>query len=1198
MPSDTVRRQPETEAAATASASPPRRWYYLSYGGLILLVLALLVLLGAREFRLFHALVEIFVVTLYLGIFGVTWIMREQYLDRRLLPLTIALPFIALLQILHSFTFTGMGLFAHLASLDLSLSLWLSSRLLTGLALVLFALPSSARIRIPFFWVLYGAITLALLYLVLFAPWVPPVYLEGAGFTAFRYWIKSVNMTLFASAFFLLLRRRDLPLTIQRPLLLAVALMFLVGVDFLFNSHLDPIVNFPGHLLLLVAANLLYAACIRVGLTQRFASLSATTREQAEALQQTGEQRQALFNAMHQGILQYDADGHLISANPAAASILDTTIERLLDGRDSGHWNVVDENGTPLAPDDLPIPVTLRTGEAQHDRVIGLRPPRAVHIHWISIDTLRLPRPGAPGVWQYYATLLDITEQKELARQRELTADILDILNRTEGLAESAEYILQAIRRYTQVEAAAIRTRDDGDFRYFAHIGFPDDFIDGEDSLRLDGDDTRFDRLRCTCGMVLEGHASPAMTVFSPGGSAWTNEASRCTGWQVDPDPRYAPRDRCLTAGYESIALIPVRSGSAIVGLLQLNDRAPNRFSEEMIAFLEATSHSIGIALARQQSRETLERTIEHLRLALDAANAGTWEMNMLTGARTSSPEFWQLHGLPPGPRDDDDERWLQSIHPDDRESVLSDIARSVREARRPHKEWRVVHPDGSVHWLLSHGRPVVDADGRLTRFIGIVMNIDAQKDAEASLLNSRALYRAIFENSSAIMVLLDPETGRVVEGNEAACRYYGYSREEFSRLFIWSLTLADEAEARRFMQRIQEESLRFFPSRHRLASGEVREVEIYTGPITPGELTYLISIVIDVTERERTRAALADSEDRYRRIVETALEGIWVIDEDGITRYANPQMAAMLGYTVDEMAGRHPQDFVDEQGREEVVTGLERRAAGIIETVDTRFVHRDGHVVWTLMSACPLHDETGRHLGSLAMFTDISARRKMEEALRASLDEKTVLLQEVHHRVKNNLQIIISLLNMQLALPGGSTFHEALGTMQERIYSMALLHETLYRGGSLARIHLPVYLAGLCAHLAHSAGSASAGIRLTQQVAPITLEIDEAVPCGLIVTELVTNAYKHAFPPGHPRGTIAVTVDALAGGGVALAVSDDGAGMPEDFDPRRHDSLGMKLVYLLAGQLHGVVARDPGPGVAYRITFPHLGTPSDLETP
>lgn len=257
----------------------------------------------------------------------------------------------------------------------------------------------------------------------------------------------------------------------------------------------------------------------------------------------------------------------------------------------------------------------------------------------------------------------------------------------------------------------------------------------------------------------------------------------------------------------------------------------------------------------------------------------------------------------------------------------------------------------------------------------------------------------------------------------------------------------------------------------------------------------------------------------------------------------------------------------------------------------------RDGRAVGALTiyaRTADAFDPEGREL-LVQMATDISfaldtfgrdARRiEAEAAVRASLHEKEALLKEVHHRVKNNLQVITSLLRLEAGRSSQPNVVAVLAEMQSRVLSMALLHETLYRSDNLAQVDLAAYLRQLGQQIVRSLAPA-AGITLEFDVEPIRIELDQAVPCGLIVNELMSNALKHAFPGGR-HGDIRLSARLVAGGpAMRLSVADSGAGLPADFDEARKRSLGLQLVTDLARQLNGTLDMSSGNGTTFSLTF------------
>ncbi len=304
-------------------------------------------------------------------------------------------------------------------------------------------------------------------------------------------------------------------------------------------------------------------------------------------------------------------------------------------------------------------------------------------------------------------------------------------------------------------------------------------------------------------------------------------------------------------------------------------------------------------------------------------------------------------------------------------------------------------------------------------------------------------------------------------------------------------------------------------------------------------------------------------AESTFRAVVHRNTDGILVIDAAGIVRYANPAASRFFRRSVEVLQGS-PFGYP--------VYGGERVEIEVLPRVDTP-VHAELRVT---------EIEWGGEIAFLADIRDITDRKRIEEDLRRSLEEKESLLKEIHHRVKNNMQVISSLLSLQASTVTDESGLLLLRESQHRIRAMALVHEQLYQSSNLARIDMTEYLRTLASHLARTYGSPDVAVRVSGTGA--SLAVDSAIPCGLIVNELVTNAFKHAFPDGR-KGTVEINFrdeneDFL------LAVSDDGIGIPSHVDISSTATLGLQLVSTLADQLKGSIVTEREGGTTFLLRF------------
>jgi len=238
-----------------------------------------------------------------------------------------------------------------------------------------------------------------------------------------------------------------------------------------------------------------------------------------------------------------------------------------------------------------------------------------------------------------------------------------------------------------------------------------------------------------------------------------------------------------------------------------------------------------------------------------------------------------------------------------------------------------------------------------------------------------------------------------------------------------------------------------------------------------------------------------------------------------------------------------------------------------------------------------PIKDENGRVVKLFGTVQDITERVRAEEQLRATLRAKTALLQEVDHRVKNNLQVISSLLSLQAGTTQDPQVIQALQDSGRRVRTMAMIHERLSLSPDLASIDAGRHLRTLVDYLIGAYGGWERDIITTVEVDEVSLDMDTAIPCSLIINELVSNALKHAFPaegdrPAGEEGEIRVELREVGDGELCLMVSDNGVGLPPEVDWRDASSLGLQLVNMLAGQLEGTLEVDRRAGTAFKITF------------
>ena len=471
-----------------------------------------------------------------------------------------------------------------------------------------------------------------------------------------------------------------------------------------------------------------------------------------------------------------------------------------------------------------------------------------------------------------------------------------------------------------------------------------------------------------------------------------------------------------------------------------------------------------------------------------------------------------------------------------------------------------------------------------------LVYSVHRKREYDRTLREQDARFRAVVEHQIELILRLLPD-GTVSFVNETVCRLLARARNELVGRNIADVLsgsaalmfrqLLDAAENGRTVEMDGE-----MPS----PQGETRWLR-WTSSLIPGDSTQIAEIQVighDITDRKAAEENLVRSEERYRIIAEQTGQLIYDYDipSGGILWYG--AISDVTGFSADEFTQvdvRRWEQMIHADDRAAVAQELQRcMRAGERFQSTYRFLRRNGVYIDVFDSGIFLKDAQGVPVRMLGTMTDITERQRAEVQIAASLKEKEVLLKEIHHRVKNNLQVISSLLNLQAANVADPRALEQLRESQNRIRSMALIHERLYQSDNLARIDFGEYIRSLVGYLVRSYAIPSVNVNVT--VKNVSLPVNAAIPCGLIINELVSNALKYAFPHGR-GGEVGIRLEMTTERSAVLTVQDNGVGLPRDVDFQSSTTLGLQLVNTLSKQLNGVIGLIRDRGTTFSIIFP-----------
>ena len=752
--------------------------------------------------------------------------------------------------------------------------------------------------------------------------------------------------------------------------------------------------------------------------------------EAQQAAQRLAAERDAVRASIGDGVVVYGLDGAVASINPAGARILGVPREVLLQAWDQRR-QAVDvrlPSGEPLTPEMSASRRALQ-GEATEGMLLRATRGDGREI-WLSMTGAPV-RNASGAIIRAVVTFSDVTPLMEAQAQRdaviatqERETTLLHLINETPDAQVLVREAGVLLRDWFGCDAVGIRWRQGEDYPYLETEGFPEDFVLKENCLCSHDDfggsylDTDgLPALECMCGNILRGRTDPELPFFTPGGSFWTNSTTRLSATISEADRPARTRSRCTGEGYESVALIPLRFGDTIFGLLQLNSKRTDRFTADGIVFLERMAGSLAVRLAEQEAQARaqqrageLAESEERYRTLGELMPFGVWMSDAENRQTYVSQSFLDLLAL-------DRQTWDSTpfaslVHPDDLpacDAMYHEIADCPLYTPWS-QELRLRAGDGHWHWVLARGVKVADAQGQFAGYLGVNIDIQELKEAQQAAQGRAAEMDATLESIADGVIIYDAD-GYLLRTNRTMRALLQYTEEESKLPLEARLKLLDlrDTEGRLVPPRETPaaRALRgetFVGYTMTMYSGSEREsTSLYSGaPLLgpDGSVTGAVITVTDVTEMGRLQQETQRLADELATIIDAMPDPVVIYDREGRIVRHNPAArevarvtvaAKGLGEVFVKHGFRHPDGT---PMRQEELAGARALQGETVSAERVLFRDAEGNDIHVMSSSSPLY-ANGELSGAVVAWRNITELMKAQEELRRHRDELEQLVAE-----------------------------------------------------------------------------------------------------------------------------------------------------------------------------------------------------------
>ncbi len=592
------------------------------------------------------------------------------------------------------------------------------------------------------------------------------------------------------------------------------------------------------------------------------------------------------------------------------------------------------------------------------------------------------------------------------------------------------------------------------------------------------------------------------------------------------------------------------------------------------------------ITKRKLKEQQLLSFQEERFQFAIEASNDGVWDWNIVKNEVYYSGRWKKMLGFTEDEIKNDFNEWELRLHPEDKQRVLDEVQKAFQNKQYSYAvEHRLMCKDGNYKWILARGKVIIWDENKPVRMAGTHTDISMRKEMEERISHNEKMLASILETLPVIVFAKDVNNEFCFSlWNKQAEKVFGIKAEDCIGKNDYNFFSKEDADffRKKDIEAIALKGVLDIPE---------ETVQTQEGPVIihtlktvvrdkDGKPLYLLGVSENISELKKINNTLKISEERYRSLVENSPIIIMTTDKEERIQFINFSGA---GRPVNEIIGHSIYNFISDD-YQKIVKEAHKKVFSTREIVsyETEGLNTEGAKIWFQTHVGPMM--IGEEVIGLTLFTrDISERIENEEKIKKSLKEKEVLLQEVHHRVKNNLQIISSILNLQTRSISDPKIHELIKETRYRIMSMSFIHDLLYQTKDFTNIDFSKYLKNITSNIMNTY-TLNKNISLKLETEPIFLNLDSAIPCGLIVNELITNAFKYAFPADR-QGEIIVKLKETERK-ITLSVADNGVGINNQIDYKTTESLGFQLINSLVTQIDGELIYNNSNGTMFTVSI------------